>query len=66
MGGRENFTTGVHEFPFYLAIFKPIERTACDEKEIMSGGHKFLMIAKNFTQTAFGAGALDGIPDGGT
>ena len=65
MGGREDFTAGVHEFPFDLAIFKPIKRSACDEKEIMSGGHKFLMITKNFTQAALGAGALDGVADGG-
>ncbi len=32
----------------------------------MSGGHKFLMVAKNFAKAAFGAGALHGIAHGDT
>ena len=31
----------------------------------MSGGHKFLMMTKNFAQAAFGAGSLDGVAHGG-
>lgn len=64
MGGREKFAAGVHEFPFDLAIFKPIERAARDQKEIMAGGHKFLVVAKNFAQAAFGAGAHNGVAHG--
>ncbi len=66
MIGREEFAAGINELPFDLAILKPIERVACDEQEIMSGGHQFLMMAKNFTKAAFGAGALHGVSDGGT
>ena len=65
MSGRENLAAGVRELSFDLGIFKPIERAAGDEQEIMAGGHKFLMIAKNFAQAAFGAGALHGVADGG-
>ena len=65
MSGREDFATGINELPFDLAILKPIERVACDEQEIMPGGHKFLIMAKNFTKAAFGAGALHGVADGG-
>jgi hypothetical protein len=64
MGRREKFAAGVHEFPFDLAILKPIERAAGDKEEIMAGGHKFLMVAKNFAQAAFGAGAQDGVAHG--
>jgi hypothetical protein len=64
MGRRENLAAGVHELPFDLAILKPIERAACDKEKIMAGGHKFLMVAKNFAQAAFGAGALDGVAHG--
>jgi hypothetical protein len=65
MSGRKNFAAGVHELSFDLGIFKPIERAAGDEQEIMAGGHKFLMVAKNFAKAAFGAGAPDGVADGG-
>ncbi len=65
MGGRENFAAGVHELSFDLAILKPIERAAGDEKEIMPGGHKFLILTKNFAEAAFGASAFHGVADGG-
>ena len=65
MSGGKKFATGVREFSFDLGILKAIERAAGDEQEIVAGGHKFLMIAKNFAKTAFGAGALHGVADGG-
>ena len=66
MGGREKFATGVDESPFDLRIFKPIERTAADEQDIVTVGHALLLVAKHLAQAAFGAGSLDGVADRGT
>ena len=51
---------------FDLAILKPIERVAGDEEQIVTGGDEGLVVAKDLAEAAFGAGALDGVADGGT
>lgn len=52
---------GIGELPLDLAKFKPIERAAGDEKEIVAGRDQLLMPAKNLAEPAFGAGPLDGV-----
>jgi hypothetical protein len=65
LDGRKHFTTSVGESPFYLAIFKPIERATGNEQQIVAGGHALLLVTERLAKAAFGAGALDGIADGG-